>query len=56
MGKHEKDDGRPADDMTHQQIDPIERRRQRKVLANRIGFLLAKRWLRTRQGEKPAGR
>lgn len=53
MGKHEHDDGRPADDRTHQQIEPIERRRRREALANRIGLLLAKRWLRMRQhGER----
>lgn len=56
MDKHEQDDSRRANDTKHEPIDLIERRRRREVLANRIGFLLARRWLRTkRHGKRPAG-
>ena len=49
MDKHEQDDSRRANDTKHEPIDLIERRRRREVLANRIGFLLARHWLRKEQ-------
>ncbi len=46
MDKHEQNDGRVANDATHQPQDSTSRQHKRELLAEGIGQLLARYWLR----------
>lgn len=56
MDKHDQNGGRPANGATHPPQHSTERQHQRGLLAERIGQLLARRWFREQQAERPSVR
>ena len=54
MQTEQQDHGQPGRSNPSQPLGPDERRRQRQLLAERIGQLLARHWLRQQQGTRSA--